>query len=79
MLQFPYPVSSQLVSPILERIQFLAKVLESVPVPPSVASTVFHRQLLKSSLFSARIEGNELTLGQVDTLTNDPLDLDKRD
>ncbi len=79
MLQYPYPVSAQLVTPLLERIQFLAKVLESVPVSPTVASTVFHRQQLKSSLFSARIEGNVLTLGQVDQLSNDPQDLQKKE
>ncbi len=67
MLQFPYPVSKKLVASHLEKIHFLAKVLESVPVPTSVATAVFHRQVLKSSVFSARIEGNTLTLSDVES------------
>ncbi|MEP7166694.1 MAG: Fic family protein [Candidatus Woesebacteria bacterium] len=61
MLQFPYPVSNTLVASNLERIRFLSKVLESIPVSATVAQRIFHRQILKSSLFSARIEGNQLT------------------
>ncbi len=46
----------------ISRIFVLSETLKHLPIPPELAQRVFHTQYLKSSLFSARIEGNALTL-----------------
>lgn len=42
----------------------------SIPIPPEVKSKIRRISLLKSSLFSARIEGNPLTVDDVETTSN---------
>ncbi len=44
------------------RIAVLSETVKHLPIPSEVSARVFHAQYLKSSLFSARIEGNVLTL-----------------
>lgn len=78
MLSYPYPVSTQFVSNQLTQIEFLAKVLSSVPISPTLTQDIFHRQILKSSLFSARIEGNNLTLRDVESNASPGEDTRKR-
>ncbi len=62
MLQFPHPVSNSQTEELQKHIVILASILQQLPLSPQVAQRVFHQQFLKSSLFSARIEGNTLTL-----------------
>lgn len=61
MLQFPFIPSPEAWLKSLQRIEVLTEVLRALPVVATVKQQVFHRQQLKSSLFSARIEGNTLT------------------
>jgi Fic family protein len=56
-------VSSQVTS-LIEKVLLLADVLQQLPITPQVSQRVFHLGVLKSSLFSAKIEGNTLTLQQ---------------
>ncbi len=63
-LQFPQPLDQAELLPLTEQILVLSKALTCVPVPATIKQKLFHQQLLKSSLFSAKIEGNQLTLIQ---------------
>src|SRR5260221_408069 len=62
MLQFPRPTTTQQTEGLTDQILILASLLQQVPITPQAATKIFHQQFLKSSLFSARIEGNTLTL-----------------
>lgn len=79
MLQFPYPSSLQSAGTVLDQIQFLSRVLVSIPITSVMSEAIFHRQLLKSSLFSARIEGNTLTLRDMEGEEHTPEDRQKRE
>jgi Fic family protein len=68
MLQYPHLPPANRYREILNKIEVLALALTHVPVSSQQKQNVFHRQLLKSSLFSARIEGNQLSLAQVTDL-----------
>ena len=46
--------------------------LAHMTIPPQVVENIQRQSLLKSSLFSAKIEGNSLTLAQVDELEENP-------
>lgn len=72
MLQFPLLPARQLFSSELEKIQILFQVIEHLPLEYQLQQAVFHRQLLKSSLFSARIEGNQLSLAAASQLPVSP-------
>ncbi len=54
---------------LLNSIEGSREVIDSVSIPPEIETNIRRQSTLKSSLFSARIEGNELTL---DTLHKDP-------
>ncbi len=62
MLQFPLSFHDQQSQELTEQIISLATILQQIPIQPYSAEKIFHQQFLKSSLFSARIEGNTLTL-----------------
>lgn len=64
MLQYPHPISVSRTDPLVSKIVFLAKVLESVPIHSEIAAQIFHTQIFKSSFFSAKIEGNSLSITQ---------------
>jgi len=70
MLQFPIVQTNKELQKQAEQILLLAKTLQVVPILPSVKPKVFHQQFLKSSLFSAKIEGNKLTLIEVENKVN---------
>jgi len=58
MLLFPHPVSSHQFASQFAKIEILAQAARHVPLSSDEKNHFFHQQLLKSSLFSARIEGN---------------------
>lgn len=55
------------IAELLSSIEASRQVIESVTMPPEVEINIRRRSTLKSSLFSARIEGNDLTLADLDT------------
>lgn len=63
-------IASLEISPQIEtkisRILILSETLKHLPIPPELAQRVFHTQYLKSSLFSARIEGSTLSMDDVE-------------
>lgn len=65
MLAFPHTSASSRSNELIEEVLALSKALESMPVSGTTKRAIFHSQYLKSSLFSARIEGNTLVLGQL--------------
>ena len=50
------------ISELLGSIQACKEVIDNVQIPPEVEINIRRQSILKSSLFSARIEGNNLTL-----------------
>lgn len=50
---------------LLQEIEAAKEVIESVNIPPEVENNIRRKSTLRSSLFSARIEGNELTLDEM--------------
>src|SRR5215208_4201938 len=57
------------ISQLLSSIEGSKEVIDSVSIPPEIEVNIRRQSTLRSSLYSARIEGNELTL---DTLHKDP-------
>jgi Fic family protein len=57
------------ISALLSSIEGSKEVIDSVAIPPEIEVNIRRQSTLRSSLYSARIEGNELTL---DTLHKDP-------
>lgn len=68
MLQFPILPSANEYDDALKQIEIFSQTLQYIPINAQLRSQVFHKQILKSSLFSARIEGNPLTLAQAQQL-----------
>lgn len=50
------------ISELLGSIQAYKEVIDSIQIPPEIETNIKRQSILKSSLFSARIEGNNLTL-----------------
>jgi Fic family protein len=65
MLQFPTFTLTAEINLSLKRIETNQILIENLPVDPSLHARLVHTSILKSSLFSARIEGNKLTLSQI--------------
>jgi Fic family protein len=73
MLQYPLKPSQTDLQPLVVKLLGLAEAVTRLPVTSEGKQKVFHQQLLKSALFSARIEGNDLTLATSQHLDlNDP-------
>src|SRR3989338_109213 len=53
------------ISQLLASIESSKEVINSVSIPPEIEMNIRRQSTLKSSLFSARIEGNDLTLDQL--------------
>ncbi len=51
----------------LQRIEACKQVIDSITIPPEIETNIRRQTILKSSLFSARIEGNPLTLDEFTT------------
>lgn len=60
------------ISKLLVEIEALRIVFETLPILPHIEENLRREAILKSSLFSARIEGNSLTLEQVRLTTHTP-------
>lgn len=68
MLQFPLLPTPQDFTARLQQIELLSQVLIHLPVAQQHKLHIFHQQTLKSALFSAKIEGNTLSLIEVKDL-----------
>lgn len=55
----------------LQEIEACRQIINSVQIPPEIESNIRRKSTLKSSLFSARIEGNPLTLDQLSSPSRD--------
>lgn len=49
----------------LQTIEACKQVLDTITIPPEIETNIRRQSILKSSLFSARIEGNPLTLDEI--------------
>jgi Fic family protein len=68
ILEFPHDISIKKIEKSINKIDNLLSQLKQKPISPVQQQQIFHNQTLKSSLFSARIEGNNLTLVQAKTI-----------
>jgi len=68
ILEFPRDIAFKKTEVIVSEIKILLDQLKQKPISPIDRQQIFHNQTLKSSLFSARIEGNNLTLAQAKTI-----------
>lgn len=67
ILEFPTPVEpkyQEKINQLTNKILSLSVSLKHIPINSTQKQAIFHQELLKSSLFSAKIEGNQLTLVQ---------------
>lgn len=64
ILNFPKKIPAATFKDLTDQILILSKSLQYAPLNSLQKQSIFHTQFLKSSLFSARIEGNQLTLSQ---------------
>ncbi len=71
-LQFPHPQVSDKNKKQVQQLNKLSKKLLQTPISHTKQQLIFHQQTLKSSLFSARIEGNTLTLKENNQLSINP-------
>lgn len=55
------------ISELLSSIEASKEIIESVAIPTEIENNIRRQSTLKSSLFSARIEGNELTLDELNS------------
>jgi len=67
MLQYPLPLAVSEFEELLQNISIQASILTKLPVLPHIQQHYMLQNRLKSSLFSAKIEGNTLTLEQLHT------------
>lgn len=58
------------ISQLLASIEASKQIIEAIDIPPEVEINIRRKSSLKSSLFSARIEGNTLTLDKVTTASS---------
>lgn len=65
MLIPPKYILSPKISQLLQSIEACREIINSVAIPPEVEINIRRQSSLKSSLFSARIEGNTLTLEEI--------------
>lgn len=65
MLIPPKYILTPAISESLQRIEACREVINTIQIPPEVETNIRRQSVLKSSLFSARIEGNTLTLDEI--------------
>jgi len=65
ILQFPLLPELTQYSDLFKKIEILSGSLKHAPLSKLQTTQIFHQQLLKSSLFSAKIEGNTLHLNSI--------------
>lgn len=61
----PHYIFTPEIATLLQRIEAVKSVLDTITIPPEIETNIRRQSILKSSLFSARIEGNPLTLSEV--------------
>ncbi len=61
----PNYVFTPTISGYLQTIESVRSVIDTLTLPPEIETNIKRQGILKSSLFSARIEGNPLTLAEV--------------
>src|SRR3989338_7680518 len=66
-MQIPpnYQISREILN-LVSKIDALRLVLTALEISPAIRNRIHHLNTLKSSLFSARIEGNPLTLNDIE-------------
>lgn len=64
------------ISHLLSLIEASRAVIESIEIPPEVETNIRRQSILRSSLFSARIEGNVLTLDEIGRSKDDQAKLE---
>jgi len=67
MLIPPHYQLTSTLSQLLSTIEANSQVINSITIPPEVETNIRRQSTLKSSLFSARIEGNNLTLKDLES------------
>ena len=65
MLIPPKYILTQKTSKLLSSIEASKQIIDSIDIPVEVETNIRRTSTLKSSLFSARIEGNNLTLDDI--------------
>lgn len=65
------------ISELLSSIEASREVINSIEIPTEVETNIRRQSILKSSLFSARIEGNNLTLDDLQTGSSNDLPVGK--
>jgi Fic family protein len=65
MLIPPSYIFTPEISQLLQRIESVKSIFDTITIPPEIETNIRRQSVLKSSLFSARIEGNPLTLSEV--------------
>lgn len=61
-----YHLTKEIVS-LLQTIEANKEVIDSVNIPIEIEENIRRKSTLKSSLFSARVEGNDLTIDEIET------------
>lgn len=69
MLIPPHYTLTSSITECLNRIEAAKQIIDTYPLPPEIETNIRRQSVLRSSLFSARIEGNPLTM---DDYTNKP-------
>src|SRR5438270_9819372 len=65
MLIPPKYIHTPVISRHLQTIEAAKSVLDSLTIPPEIETNIRRQSILKSSLFSARIEGNPITIEEL--------------
>ncbi|TSC89387.1 MAG: Uncharacterized protein G01um10145_544 [Microgenomates group bacterium Gr01-1014_5] len=71
MLIPPKYIHTPKISELLSQIEAAKQVIDSINIPPEVETNIRRQSTLKSSLFSARIEGNPLTIEELGKTSTD--------
>lgn len=53
------------ISELIKKLEINRQIIDSIPIAPAIEKNIRRESLLKSSLFSAQIEGNPLTFEQI--------------
>lgn len=71
MLIPPKYFLTPIISQLLQSIEASREVIDSINIPPEIETNIRRSSKLKSSLYSARIEGNPLTLDEIAPSSSD--------
>src|SRR5258706_13827609 len=64
---------------LLIRIEVAKSIINVLPPLPNLQAKLQRESILKSSLFSAKIEGNTLQLSQIQSMDSNPQELEKKE